>query len=73
MSTLEIFGIVIISIINLLANAGGLGGGGSMIPFLMIFLGLPIKECVPLANFFGLLSGTTRFIAHYKKRHPNNP
>jgi uncharacterized membrane protein YfcA len=55
---------------TILANAGGLGGGGIIIPFMMIFFSLPIKECVPLANFFGLIASFTRFVLNFKQRHP---
>ncbi len=57
----------------MMANAGGLGGGGIMIPFMMIFLELPIEECVPLANSFALISGVTRFVLNYKEKHPYRP
>jgi uncharacterized membrane protein YfcA len=51
---------------NMLANAGGIGGGGIMTPFMMIFLAIPITECIPLANSFALISAITRFIVNYK-------
>ncbi len=55
----ELAGIVIISVMNMLANAGGIGGGGIMIPCMMIFFNLPIQECIPLANSFALISAVT--------------
>jgi uncharacterized membrane protein YfcA len=58
---------------NMLANAGGIGGGGIMIPFMMIFLGLPIQECIPLANSFALISAVTRFLINFKQTHPYRP
>ena len=53
-----------------MANACGVGGGGIVIPFLMIFFSIPIKECVPIVNFFGFIAGLTRFILNYKMKHP---
>ena len=60
-----------ISGMTFLANAGGLGGGGLFIPFMMIFMKLSIFECVPLANIFGLIAALTRFIVNFKQKHPN--
>ena len=56
---------------TLLANAAGLGGGGLLIPFMMIFLDISIFECVPLANVFGLIASGMRFIINYKQKHPS--
>jgi len=70
---LEITGITAISVMNMFAVAGGLGGGGIMIPFFMIFMSLPIEECVPIANAFGLISAVTRFIYNFNQKHPNRP
>jgi hypothetical protein len=52
--------------ICILANAGGIGGGGLTIPFMMIFFALNIKECVPLANYAGLVSPVIRLILNFK-------
>lgn len=52
---------------------GGLGGGGLLIPYLMIFFGIPLLECVPLGNLMGLLAALTRFIVNYKQKHPSRP
>jgi len=71
LSTLEVTGVVVFVVFIVIANAGGLGGGGSFTPFMMIFFGLSIFECVPLANLFSLISALTRFIINYRQKHPN--
>lgn len=68
---MQYLGILVCSIMTLLANAGGLGGGGIIIPFMMIFFYLPIKECVPIANFFGFAAAFIRFCLNFKMKHPN--
>jgi uncharacterized membrane protein YfcA len=68
---MEIVGYFIVFFIGFLATAGGLGGGSILTPFLMIFLKLSIFECMPIANFVGLLSGSTRFAINYHITHPN--
>ena len=67
---LDLAGFVALSFMIILANAGGIGGGGLCIPFMMIFFRLPIFECVPLANFFGLIAAATRFILNFRQKHP---
>jgi len=68
---MEIIGIFVLMFMTFLANAGGLGGGGILTPFMMIFLKLSIFECVPLANVFGLIAAATRFIVNFSQKHPN--
>ena len=70
-SLLEVAGIIVLLLMAILANAGGLGGGGLLTPFLMIFFDLTIFECVPIANLFGLIAALTRFIVNFKQKHPN--
>lgn len=67
---LEIVGVITVFLVTVLANAGGIGGGGLNIPFMSIFLGLSIKECVPIANFSGFIAPFIRFILNFKQRHP---
>lgn len=61
-----ITGLILIFFMNIVANAGGLGGGGIMIPIMTIFLELHIDECIPLANSFALISSITRFVKNYQ-------
>ncbi len=63
---MEYLGVFIFVFMTILANAAGLGGGGLLIPFMMIFLNLSIFECVPLANLYGLLASLCRFIINFK-------
>jgi uncharacterized membrane protein YfcA len=65
-SLMEVSGFVLLFMIVALANLGGLGGGGLLIPYLMIFFQLSLKECLPLGNLLGLLASLTRFIVNFK-------
>ena len=67
---MEVLGVFLLFCMTILANAGGLGGGGTLTPFMMIFLKLSIFECVPLANVFGMIAAATRFIVNFKQKHP---
>ena len=71
-SALEIIGVFVIIFMAAISSAGGLGAGATLAPFVMIFFGLSIFECIPLSNFFGLLSSITRFLMNVKTKHPNN-
>ena len=66
LSVLDVIGVIVLFGMTFLANAGGLGGGGILTPFMMIFLKLSIFECVPLANVFGLIAAATRFIVNFR-------
>ena len=61
----DVLGVIVISLMTILSSAGGIGGAGIMIPYMMLFLRLPIKECLPLANIFGLISAALRFFLNY--------
>ncbi len=64
-SELEIFGLTVVGAMVILGNAGGLGGGGLLIPFIMIFLKLPLKECIAVGNFLGFLAALIRFLVNF--------
>jgi uncharacterized membrane protein YfcA len=72
-SGFQMTGVLLIAIMNTLATAGGIGGGAIMTPFMMIFMGLPITECIPLANSFALISAVTRFLVNFRQKHPFRP
>ena len=67
----EIIGLFVLFCMTVLANAGGLGGGGILTPFMLIFFKFSIIECVPLANVFGMIAAAVRFIVNFKQTHPN--
>ena len=64
-SIMEIVGLLLLMFITFLANVGGLGGGGVLIPFMLFFLDLSVQECVPLAMFFAFIASLTRFIVNF--------
>ena len=68
----NISGIVLIFLMIVLCNAGGLGGGGNLTPFIVIFFGISYIESIPIGNFIGLISALSRFIINYNQKHPNN-
>jgi uncharacterized membrane protein YfcA len=67
----DIVGLFVVTLMSLLSNAGGIGGGGVLTPFMMLFYNLSIYECLPLANLFGLVASGSRFAMNYRQKHPN--
>ncbi|CDW72608.1 UNKNOWN [Stylonychia lemnae] len=72
-SILNVIGVLLILIMVILSNAGGLGGGGNLTPFIMIFFNLSLIECIPIGNFLGFISAMCRFVINFRQKHPNNP
>lgn len=48
---MEFFGSVVLGIMIALSNAGGIGGGGIIVPIGIIFFYFKTKEAVALSNF----------------------
>ena len=54
----------------MIAASGGVGGGGILVPLLIIVLGFHPKYAIPLSNFTILGSSITNMILNIPKRHP---
>lgn len=55
----------------LLANVGGIGGGGVAIPLAMTFFNLSMKPAVAISSFSIMCSTLARFAWNFKERHPD--
>jgi len=55
----------------LVAAAGGIGGGGILVPLLMLIYGFSPKYAVPLSNFTIVGSSITNMVLNIPKRHPD--
>jgi uncharacterized membrane protein YfcA len=49
----------------------GVGGGGIIVSFIMVFSNLEIKDSVAISGFTILVGSLTRFIMTYRERHPS--
>ena len=54
----------------LLANVGGIGGGGIAIPMCMYFFGFDTKPAIAVSSFSIMFSTIGRFFFNFKERHP---
>jgi uncharacterized membrane protein YfcA len=53
-----------------LANVGGIGGGGIIIPVTMAFFGFSTKESIAICSVLILSGSVVRFIMQIDERHP---
>ena len=67
---LEIAGFFVTILALLFANCGGLGGGGIMIPVLMVFFGFDIKSAIGISNATIFVSAVCRYLQNLPKSHP---
>jgi len=56
--------------IILVANSGGLGGGGVVIPISLAFFKFDTRESIALSNVSVFFSSLVRFILILNKKHP---
>jgi hypothetical protein len=67
----DIFGIVLVTLGLLVAASGGIGGGGILVPLLILVFGFSPKHAIPLSNFTILGSSVTNMVLNLDKRHPS--
>lgn len=65
MFTMEIIGSFVLMVIIGMAAASGIGGGGLVMPIVIIFYGFYAPEAVPLSNFSILTAAVLRFIMNF--------
>ena len=53
-----------------LAVMSGIGGGGIIVPLLMVFYKLQTKKAIAVSGFTILIGSLSRFFMTYKARHP---
>jgi len=69
----EWVGTIVFAAFMLLANVGGIGGGGVAIPLAMTFFNLSMKPAVAISSFSIMMSTLARFIFNFDERHPEKP
>jgi uncharacterized membrane protein YfcA len=70
---LFVIGIVLIFVMICMSNAGGLSGGGSIIPIMLIFFDMSMRRAVPMSATVAVISTVCRFVINFKQMHPKNP
>jgi hypothetical protein len=67
----DIVGSILVGIGLMIAASGGVGGGGILVPLLIIVFNFNPKHAIPLSNFTILGSSVTNMIINLPKRHPD--
>ena len=62
---------MIIPIVLALANVGGVGGGGLVIPIIMALFMFTTKEAIAISGFTILCGSVARFIVTGNQKHPD--
>jgi len=53
-----------------ISNAGGIGGGGLLVPILILILKFGTQEAIPISKLMILTGSLTAFIMGLKNKHP---
>lgn len=67
----DIIGTILVGVGLMIAASGGVGGGGILVPLLIIVYGFHPKYAIPLSNFTILGSSITNMVLNLPKRHPD--
>ena len=71
MNNSDYFGIALICVGLMIAASGGIGGGGIVVPLLILILGFQPKHAIALSNFTILGSSVTNMVLNLSKVHPH--
>lgn len=71
MKTIEIYGIIVMTIMIMMAVIAGIGGGGIMVPLLMIFFNMQTKEAAAVSGFTIWFGSIIRYSTNFNQRHPD--
>lgn len=66
----EMIGLFTISAGSALSNAGGIGGGGLLIPILLILLGFVAHEAIPISKLMIFTGALTAYLLGFRQKHP---
>ena len=67
---LEVAGIIVFSLIMMLSNIAGIGGGGVAIPIIMSMFYFSTKPAIAISSFSIFLTTLARFIMNFREKHP---
>jgi len=70
-NTTEVIGLILILLTSALSNAGGVGGGGLVIPILLLMFKFYTHEAIPISKLTIFTGAFTSFLLGFKQKHPN--
>lgn len=66
----EFFGSIVLFLVILLSAGAGIGGGGNIIPVLLILYRFSPNLSIALSNFNIFISSLLRYLINFKVKHP---
>jgi hypothetical protein len=66
----EFTGLLMIVLGSALSNAGGIGGGGLLIPILLLILNFYTHEAIPISKLMIFTGALTSFYLGFRQKHP---
>ncbi len=69
-NTTEVIGLILILLTSALSNAGGVGGGGLVIPILLLMFKFYTHEAIPISKLTIFTGALTSFLLGFKQIHP---
>lgn len=67
----DFWGTLLVTLGLLIAASGGIGGGGILVPLLILVYGFSPKHAIALSNFCIVGSSITNMVLNLSKRHPD--
>ena len=67
---LEYVGLVVVFFVLMFTNAGGIGGGGTLLPVAIVFFRFDLKRAIALSNSTICVSAIVRYLMNSRKPHP---
>lgn len=67
----DYWGTLLVILGLLIAASGGIGGGGILVPLLILVYGFSPKHAIALSNFCIVGSSITNMVMNLSKRHPD--
>lgn len=71
MDAADLWGTFLIGLGSMIAASGGIGGGGMLVPLLILIFEFSPKYAIPLSNFTIVGSSITNIVLNLVKRHPD--
>ena len=68
---IEVGGTLVLTVLMAMAVMAGIGGGGVIVPLLMVFYHFETKEAIAVSGFTILTGSVTRFIITWREKHPS--
>ena len=69
-TTMEWIGNFVTFLVLLVSNCGGLGGGGAIIPVMLLFYGFDAKQSIGISNASICMASICRYLINFNKTHP---